>query len=72
MDLALLFGLPGSLNDISVLQRSHLFARHASGDPRAWNFTLNDHEYDIGYYLADGIYCSIMVNICEDYPKSKR
>lgn len=52
------FGLPGSLNDINVLQRSHLFARLASGDAPACNFIVNGHAYDMGYYLADGIYPS--------------
>ena len=50
------FGLPGSLNDINVLHRSHLFARLASGDAPACNYTINGHDYTMGYYLADGIY----------------
>ena len=33
------FGLPGALNDINVLQRSHLLARLASGEAPACNFT---------------------------------
>jgi hypothetical protein len=50
------FGLPGSLNDINVLHRSHLLARLASGDAPACNYTVNGHDYTMGYYLADGIY----------------
>ena len=50
------FGLLGTLNDISVLHRSHLLGRLANGDVPACNFTVNGHEYMKGYYLADGIY----------------
>ena len=37
------FGIPGTLSDINVLQRSHLFARLASGDAPACNYTINGH-----------------------------
>jgi hypothetical protein len=50
------FGLPGSLNDINVLHRSHLLARLAKGDAPSCNYTVNGREYTMGYYLADGIY----------------
>ena len=49
------FGLPGTLNDINVLHRSHLFQRLANGDAPACNYTVNGHPYTKGY-LADGIY----------------
>ncbi|XP_035814910.1 uncharacterized protein [Zea mays] len=50
------FGLPGSCNDINVPHRSNLFQRHLSGDTPPVSFTVNGHTYNMGYYLADGIY----------------
>ncbi|XP_050236726.1 uncharacterized protein LOC126686632 [Mercurialis annua] len=50
------FGMPGSHNDINVLDRSHLFSELAEGRAPLANYTLNGHTYNIGYYLADGIY----------------
>jgi hypothetical protein len=52
MDLALFFL---GCHDISVLQRSHLFSRLVSDDAPACNYTVIGHEYNMGYYLADGI-----------------
>ena len=50
------FGLPGSLNDINVLHRSPLMHNIVLGKmPRA-NYTVNGHTYEMGYYLADGLY----------------
>jgi hypothetical protein len=50
------FGMPGSCNDINVLHRSNLFERHLSGDTPPVSFSVNGHTYNMGYYLADGIY----------------
>ncbi|XP_020263063.1 uncharacterized protein LOC109839044 [Asparagus officinalis] len=50
------FGLPGSHNDLNVLHRSPVFAQLAEGRASPCNYTVNGHEYNMGYYLADGIY----------------
>jgi hypothetical protein len=50
------FGIPRSCNDINVLHRSHLFDDLAQGNAPLVNFTVNGNSYDMGYYLADGIY----------------
>ncbi|XP_075665731.1 uncharacterized protein LOC142635468 [Castanea sativa] len=50
------FGLLGSNNDINVLERSHVFNELAEGRGPAVHYSINGHDYTIGYYLADGIY----------------
>nr|XP_051197130.1 uncharacterized protein LOC127310499 [Lolium perenne] len=50
------FGLPGTLNDINVLQRSPLFAKLANKEAPTCNYKVMNNEYTMGYYLADGIY----------------
>ncbi|XP_074315298.1 uncharacterized protein LOC141651487 [Silene latifolia] len=46
----------GSLNDINVLQRSPLFIEILEEYAPAVNYTVYGKEYNMGYYLADGIY----------------
>jgi hypothetical protein len=58
------FGMSGSHNDINVLQRSPLFARPTKRNTSPCYYTVNGHEYNMGYYLVDDIYppCAIFVS----------
>ncbi|KAK2656480.1 hypothetical protein Ddye_009532 [Dipteronia dyeriana] len=50
------FGLSSSNNDINVLETSHLFANLVEGIAPPANFVIQGKEYNVGYYLTDGIY----------------
>ncbi|XP_062213786.1 uncharacterized protein LOC133914783 [Phragmites australis] len=50
------FSMPGSLNDINVLHRSHLLDDLAAGEAPKVHYSINGHHYTMGYYLADDIY----------------
>ena len=50
------FGMPGSCNDLNVLDRSPVFDDLANGRTQKVEFSVNNHNYDMGYYLADKIY----------------
>ncbi|XP_065082628.1 uncharacterized protein LOC135705006 [Ochlerotatus camptorhynchus] len=48
--------MPGSNNDINVLDRSPLFSEIYNGRAPLAKYTVNGRQYSVGYYLADGIY----------------
>ncbi|XP_047327607.1 uncharacterized protein LOC124931224 [Impatiens glandulifera] len=50
------FGMPGTLNDINVLDRSPIFDDIESGEAPTVNFTVNGRQYNLAYYLVDEIY----------------
>jgi hypothetical protein len=50
------FGTLGSCNDIAVLDRSPLVVDLMNGVAPRVTFEVNGNLYEMGYYLADGIY----------------
>ena len=50
------FGLPGTLNDINVLDRSPVFDDIVQCRVPKVNFKVNNHNYRMAYYLSDDIY----------------
>ncbi|XP_074367392.1 uncharacterized protein LOC141707871 [Apium graveolens] len=50
------FGVVGSNNDINVLDRSPVFDDLLQGRAPKVNYTINANNYNMGYYLTDGIY----------------
>ncbi|KAK4738040.1 hypothetical protein R3W88_001737 [Solanum pinnatisectum] len=54
--MACLFWFARTNNDINVLESSHLFSNLASGIALPAHYVIQGKEYDMGYYLADGIY----------------
>ncbi|CAL8167462.1 unnamed protein product [Prunus armeniaca] len=52
------FGVVGSNNDINVLAHFPLFNDVVNGVSPHIQYIVNRNEYNLGYYLADGIYPS--------------
>ncbi|XP_072147476.1 uncharacterized protein [Setaria viridis] len=50
------FGMHGSNNDINVLHRSPVFSAYLRVHSTPMSFAVNGRAYNMGYYLADGIY----------------
>ncbi|XP_058783201.1 uncharacterized protein LOC131657867 [Vicia villosa] len=49
-------GFSGSNNDINVLNQSNMFKDILEGHAPNVQYTINETPYNMGYYLADGIY----------------
>lgn len=54
----MLFGTPGSNNDVNIVYNSPLLEDFQDGafPPCGFSYILNDEEQNIPYFLADGIY----------------
>lgn len=52
------FGMPGACNDINVLDHSDLHNDAINGKAPVISYQVNGNEYQMGYWLADGIYPS--------------
>ncbi len=52
----LFFGMPGANTDSNILDCSPLFRQHMDGTAPKVRFTINNKNYNMGYYLTDGIY----------------
>uniref|UniRef100_A0A0D3DHL6 DDE Tnp4 domain-containing protein n=1 Tax=Brassica oleracea var. oleracea TaxID=109376 RepID=A0A0D3DHL6_BRAOL len=50
------FGPPGTLNDINVLDRSPVFDDIINGQAPQVTYYVSGREYNLAYYLTDGIY----------------
>lgn len=50
------FCLPGSLNDLNILNASPVFNNVVEGTAPRVEFEIGGNKYRSGYYLADGIY----------------
>ncbi|KAJ0391546.1 hypothetical protein ATCC90586_010960 [Pythium insidiosum] len=51
-------GVPGSNNDVNVVDRSPLMIDWLEGNAPAYSFTVNGNDHSMCYLLCDGIYPS--------------
>lgn len=65
-DLACIFLIEESNNDVNVLNESSLFTDMLKEEAPNVNFTVNKHEYNQWYYLVNGI-SPLVTRVCEDY-----
>ncbi|XP_026460046.1 protein ALP1-like [Papaver somniferum] len=69
------FGMAGTNNDITVLDRSPLFNDLVNEVAPPCQYTVNGNIYDMGYYLSDGIYppyATLMQTISDGTTRKER
>jgi hypothetical protein len=50
------FGLPGTLNDINILNQSPIFQQLQEDEGVSVSYKVRNNQYNLVYYLTDGIY----------------
>jgi hypothetical protein len=50
------FGVPGSNNNINVLNQSHLFIEQLRGEAPKVKYSINGRQHNLPYYPSNGIY----------------
>lgn len=55
---SLQFGLPGTMNDLNILEISDHFFKVLNGafHPITQHYTIDGRDFNLFYYLTDGIY----------------
>lgn len=56
MDMFSYFGMPSGNINLNVLARSNVFKNLLHGRSPPIHYVINGNQYNMGYYLADGIY----------------
>lgn len=50
------FGMAYGYNDINILDDSSVFHQKLQGSTPTTDYSINNHQYTMGYYLIDDIY----------------
>jgi hypothetical protein len=66
------FGLPGTLNNINILNQAPIFKQQSEG--LLVSYEVNGNQYNLGYYLTDGIYLpyTTLIHSISEPPGAKK
>ena len=61
--------MPGTNNDINVLESSHLISDLTQGIAPLAHYVIEGKNYDMGYFLTNGIYskCSNIIQTINEH-----